>query len=193
MDASTTRSVKQFARVAAVLAQLPRIGADEYANGRFRKTPIVDRHFTPGNQGRYGWPDLSPEYEEDKQGKSKALRKGMKAAGRVVSKLDEDRFGSGILPMLVRSGRMRQAVTSRTHRIEHQGDVAIAVFMNLPVFALAHHTGAGALPKRSPVEPNIEDREAVVAVMRKQLDLAIGTGGSVPISASAIPDRARFV
>lgn len=192
MDATTRFAIKQIDRVEKVLRNLAAVGAEEYANGRYRKSPIVDRHFTPGNQQRYGWPSLSPAYAEEKRGQGKALRAGMVAAGRKRSNYDEDDIGSRILPMLVRSGKLREAVASRTHQILKQGDVAVIVFANLPVYALAHHTGSGRLPKRSPVEPNEEDRDQVVKAMQRQLDVAIGTGGDVPIGVRDIPGQARF-
>ncbi|MBA3588849.1 hypothetical protein [Methylibium sp.] len=191
MDKTTARAIKRMDRIATLIEALPEIGAQEYANGRLRAKPIVDRHFTAGNQQRYGWAPLSPDYAEQKRGQRKMLQRGMKAAGRPVSRLDEDDLGGSILPMLVRTGRMRAAVNSRTHRIIRSGDVAVIVFANLPEYALAHHKGGAHLPKRSPVAPNIEDRAEVVKVMQRQLDVAIGTGGDVPVSARSIPGRAR--
>lgn len=204
MDASTSRAVKRLGRIAAVLAALPVVGAEEYANGRLRAKPIVSRHFTAGNQQRYGWAPLSRDYYRAKaRGIVKRGGRAVLGDGMPGVKLDTNAefqsstgelvgIGSGTnLPMLVRKGKLRQAVLSRTHRILAAGDVAVAVFGNLPVYALAHHRGSGRLPKRSPVEPNAEDRGEVVKVMQRQLDVAIGTGGDLPIDARSIPGRAR--
>ena len=204
MDKATSRAIKRLDRIAAVLAALPVVGAEEYANGRLRAKPIVSRHFTAGNQQRYGWAPLSRDYYRQKQkgivkkGKNAVLGDGMPGV-----KLDEKAefqsstgemmgIGSGTnKPMLVNRGRLRQAVLSRTHRVLHSGDTAVIVFGNLPVYALAHHKGAGHMPKRSPVAPNAEDRAEVMKVMQRQLDVAIGTGGDVPVQGASIPGRLR--
>lgn len=44
------------------------VAAQEYANGGYRAEPIVRRHFTKGNQQRYGWPPLSRQYALWKEG-----------------------------------------------------------------------------------------------------------------------------
>jgi len=44
------------------------VAAQEYANGGYRAEPIVRRHFTKGNQQRYGWPSLSRPYALWKEG-----------------------------------------------------------------------------------------------------------------------------
>ena len=204
MDKATARAIKRLQRIAAVLDALPTVGAEEYANGRLRAKPIVSRHFTAGNQQRYGWAPLSRDYYRQKQkGIVKRGGRAVLEGGMPGVKLDTNAefqsstgelvgIGSGTnLPMLVRSGKMRQAVLSRTHRILRSGDVGIAVFSNLPVYAVAHHRGTGRLSKRSPVEPNAEDRGEVLKVMQRQLDVAIGTGGDVPVSTRSIPGRAR--
>jgi hypothetical protein len=56
----------ELAKVALANALLG--AAQEYANGGNRAEPIVRRHFTAGNEQRYGWPPLSPEYAEWKAG-----------------------------------------------------------------------------------------------------------------------------
>ncbi len=204
MDAHNLKTIKWLEGIAAALAAAPVVGAQEYANGGFRATPIVDRHFTPGNQGRYGWEPLSRDYFLAKGRQKGALRKGMKALGRKKSKLDENAgfqsstgemvgIGSGSnLPMLVRTGAMRSAVTSRTHRIERNGDTAVIVFANLPDYGKFLHEGTSKMPRRSPVEPGAEDLAAIEDAMRRHIDKAIGTGGSVPVSGDSVPGRARF-
>jgi hypothetical protein len=174
-DDRNERTTLELTKLADFVASLSEVGAQEYANGRYRGAPLVDAHFTPGSQERYGWPDLSPEYEERKRLAGPALRKGMRAAGRKVSKFDEDKFGGNILPMLVLTGALRQAVTSKTHKITRKGDVATIVFDDLPEYALAHHTGNPGrnLPKRSPVEPGPEDLELIEEAMERHLALYV--------------------
>lgn len=64
MDKTTARAVRRIDRIAQMVEELPLVGAEEYANGGFRGKPIVDRHYTAGNQGRYGWKNLSQDYAE---------------------------------------------------------------------------------------------------------------------------------
>lgn len=203
MDAATIEVLRKLDAAAAALAALPEVGAKAYIAG-FRNDPIVDKHFTAGNQGRYGWAPLSRDYFLRKAGQAPKLRADMKTAGRKVSKLDKaagfrsstgELSGEGTganLPMLVRTGATREAVTSRTHRIERQGDVAIIVFANLPEYALHLHTGTGKMPKRSPVEPGVADIVEIHAAMTQFIDRAIGTGGTVPVSGTTVPGVARF-
>ncbi len=200
MDALTLNALRTVEAAAKAIEALPMVGAQAYIAG-FRAKPIVDKHFTVGNTQRYGWAPLSFEYFKAKQGQVKALRKGMREAGRTVSNAEPNsarRYGAfsglkgGNLPTLVRTGALREAVTSRTHRVERQGDVAIIVFANLPEYAIFHHTGAGRLPKRSPVEPSATDMAEVHAAMTQFLDRAIGTGQNVPVSGTTIPGVARF-
>ncbi len=193
-------------RVADTLARLPSIGAAAYCGvGSRRADPIVDKHFTPGNQGRNGWEPLSRDYFLAKGRQKGALRKGMKAAGRKQSKLDDNAgfqsstgelvgIGAGTnLPMLVRKGELREAVASKQHRIDQAGDVAWITFTNLPEQAKWHHEGTATMPKRSPVEPSAADVEEVVAEMEKAMSLAAGTGGEVPVEGGFVPNRARVI
>lgn len=204
MDQLTTRALRRLDAVANALEQLPRVGAQAYANGGGRAKPIVDRHFTPGNAQRYGWPPLSREYAMRKAGQAGALRKGMKAAGRTVSNIDKSvpfRSSTGTmsgegaganLPMLVRSGETREAVNSRQHLVAVKGDIATITFRNLPQRAKWLHEGTTRMPIRSPVEPNALDAEEIKGEMRRYMDRVVGTGGDVAVSGDSVPDRARF-
>jgi hypothetical protein len=92
-------------------------------------------------------------------------------------------FGSsaGNLPMLVLFGDLRRAVNSRNHLVKvFENGRGVATFRGLPDYGLFHHLGAGKLPRRSPVEPNAEDREAVVEAMKRYLarTLRRGKGGA---------------
>lgn len=199
MDAITLSTLRTLERAAQALDNIPIVMAQAYV-GAYRNG-IVDRHFTPGNQGRYGWPPLSFDYFKAKQGQKTKLRQGMKESGRKVSKLEKGaaaQYGTrsgvkgGSLPMLVRTGLLRDAVTNGAHRIERQGNAAFIVFTNLPEYALHLHTGTGKMPKRSPVEPNAEDEAMMQGEATKFIDRAIGTGGAVPVSGTTIPAVARF-
>ncbi len=205
MDAHNLRSIQRIEAVAAAMASAVEVGAQTYANGGFRATPIVDGHFTAGNQQRYGWEPLSRDYFMVKAGQKAALRKGMKAAGRKGSKLDKFAgfqssvgggmigFGTGAnLPMLVRTGATRAAVNSRTHRLDRNGDTVVITFANLPDYVEFLQNGTAKMPKRSPVEPNSEDMAQIQAAMEQFIEKAAGAGGSVPVEARSIPGRARF-
>lgn len=204
MDAITNRALKRIDAAANALEQLPMVGAQAYANGGGRARPIVDRHFTPGNAERYGWPPLSRDYAMAKAGQAGALRAGMRKAGRTVSNIDKNvpfRSSTGTmsgegtgpnLPMLVRTGETREAVNSRGHLVAVKGDIATITFRNLPKQAKWLHEGTARMPVRSPVEPNRLDAEEVKAEMRKFMDRVVGTGGEVAVSGDSVPDRARF-
>lgn len=201
----------------AALANALLAGAQEYANGGNRAEPIVRRHFTAGNEGRYNWPPLSPEYAAWKAGGTEkttggvafltskqrqdlatrmghlsgvvgAARKRMRAkfvneirGGIAASKADKGAsIGKGVrgpgLPMLVLSGRMRDAVSGGRATVTPvtPGLVRI-VWTGLPEYAKYHHEGAGKLPKRSPVEPNAQDRAAIILAAKRYLTAQLGT------------------
>lgn len=183
MNAETLAALAKIERVAEMLQELPTVAANAYANGAHGAAPIVDRHFTAGNQERYGWSPLSKAYAREKAGQTKSLKAGAKALGRVVSR--------GNLPILVASGKLRAAVTARTHQIIREGDVAKVIFAELPAYALYHQDGAGHLPKRSPFEPNAEDIDRTAAAVQRYIDAQLGTGGPVAVSADTVPGRAR--
>lgn len=268
------RKVRILYRISHAIRTSVQAGANAYANGIAGEKPIVDKHFTAGNQLRYGWAPLSEDYarakmrgivkaggaafhlnaSEMKQYKAKRKELAKKASifkakpgddedtigamkdfradqlrankveladfvrkltgGRQGSRLDKNAeymgktatpsliFGAqksiiraGNLPMLVLNGQLRAAVTGRKHTISTPGDGSWATihFAGLPDYAEYHHTGTAKMPKRSPVEPNEQDRLEVMAVMRRHIDAAIGTGGRVAVSRNTIPGMARLI
>lgn len=187
-------TVRSLAALAAFFRQLPTIGAEAYANGGLRGRPIVERHFTAGNQARYGWAALTPKYAAFKAGRVTSTRRNLRAAGRVVPR-------GGGLPMLVgpstlghTGGLLRAAVADRKHRVTQTGDVALCHFEGLPDYSEYLHTGTGKMPKRSPVDPSTADNADLQAEMKKALDARVaGVNRKVPISADTIPGQARIV
>ncbi len=207
MDAPTIAALKRMDAMVAALEQLPRLAAEVYANGsEGRGRPIVWKHFTAGNAQRYQWAPLSRNYAMQKAGHAKALQKGMKARGAVVAKLDKAvpfRSNTGKLrgegtgtnlPMLVRSGHLRDAVVSATlHRIAVSGDTATVTFTGLPKYAQYHDKGTGKLPQRSPVLPNEADRQEILDHLNKIIDGLTGGTKGVAVSGTTIPGAARVV
>jgi len=180
-DALRKATAARVAMVTAVAA-----GVREYVASGFRAEPIVRQHFTTGNQSRYGWPPLSPGYARWKDGSTPDLKRGMKAAGKVVPK-------GKALPMLVLTGALRDAIASgRAVVAIISPEVVTATWTGLPEYAVYHHKGEG-VPKRSPILPNAADRQAIIMAARRYLSAAIGTGGAVPVAAGGapVPGRAR--
>lgn len=210
MDAPTISTLRSLRKLADVMARLPRIAAEAYANGDRGNRPIVEAHFTPGNDQRQGWPPLSRSYALAKAKGLKLNKKGgvaetqkLKTGQRV--KVDRDAsfmsstgtlsgIGTGAnLPMLVRTGLLRKAVTTPTlHAISVNGDNATIVFDGLPDYAKYLHEGNGT-PKRSPVEPSFGDMLLIEDAMRKALDGASGGSGNFAASGNTIGGRARVV
>lgn len=197
--------------MAAAMARLPTIAAEAYANGKFGDRPIVEAHFTPGNDQRNGWPPLSRSYA---LAKAKGLSKNRKGTASELQalktgrKVKVDRNASfhsstgtvsGIgtmanLPMLVRTGLLRQSVTSRTlHAISQNGDTAMLTFSGLPDYASYLQNGTGRMPKRSPVDPSFEDVILMEDAVRKYLDGISGGSGNFAASGNTIGSRARVV
>lgn len=211
MDATTTNALRTFRHMAAVVARLPIVAAEAYANGKFGDRPIVEAHFTPGNDQRQGWPPLERSYA---MSKAKGLSKNRKGTASELQKLKTGRkvkvdrnasfqsstgtlSGVGTmanLPMLVRTGLLRERVTSRTlHAISMQGDTAMVTFNGLPDYAGYLHNGTGRMPKRSPVDPSFEDVMLIEDAVRKYLDGASGGSGNFAASGNTIGGRARVV
>jgi hypothetical protein len=94
------------------------------------------------------------------------------------------------LPMLVLTGKLREAVLSRQHPIKVEGNVAYIEFQ-VPQYAHYLQDGTDKMPRRSPVDPNEEDAAAVRAEMQKYLDAQLRTGGRVPVSQTSVPGMAR--
>jgi hypothetical protein len=167
-------------------------GCIAFANGGTgQKKGFVDDRFA--GQGNARFAPLSYDYAKAKAGNASALRKAQKKAGRTVSRLIPVAYQSntgtmvGIgssknLPILVRSGALRQAVSAGKARVVilPTGDRGRVYFANLPEYATYHDQGKGRLPVRRPVMPNAADRARMVAVMRKFLGAglarAIGIG-----------------
>lgn len=218
----------ELAKVALANALLG--AAQEYANGGNRAEPIVRRHFTAGNEQRYGWPALSATYAEWKAGGTTktaggvaflnakqtaalsafmsglsgvkgAAKKAARAAkvselrgGRAASKADKGQKGpegGAGLPMLVLTGRLRDAVAGgRASVLAVSISLVRITWTGLPEYATYHHKGDG-VPKRSPIEPNAEDKATIIAAARRILSASIGTGTGGPVS--LMGGRARVV
>ena len=207
---SADEKIRRMQQVAAALRTAAYAGANAYANGMAGEKPIVDRHFTAGNQARYGWAALSRDYFLAKQRGVRSKTKGgvyFPGNGKTGSKLDKQAgfqsvtgqlvgIGSGInAPMLVASGDLRASVAGPKHAlvVGNGGDMVTIRFANLPEYATYHHTGTDKMPQRSPVDPGPADRAEIVAAMSRHVDKAMGTGGAVPVSSGPIPGRARMV
>ena len=209
MDDKAEAKIRAMARAAQSMRTAVKAGAEAYANGVGAEKPIVDRHFTAGNQQRYGWAPLTREYFLRKQaGVSGKTSRGVffPGGGKTGSKLDkaaEFQSGTGDLlgigaatnaPMLVLTGALRAAVVGPKHAVTASGDgnTVTIRFAGLPEYAAYLHTGEGT-PQRSPVAPNEADRAEVIAAMRRHMDAALRTGGTVPVSSGPIPGKARMV
>lgn len=211
MDASTLSALKDLRSLAVAIKQLPLIGAEAYANGKADARPIVEAHFTPGNDQRNGWEPLSRNYALQKARGLKTNKRGVPSELQTLKtgrKVKIDRAASfasstgtlaGIgamanLPMLVRSGLLRERVTSRTlHQISVSGDTATITFSGLPDYAKYLDTGTGRMPPRSPVRPSFDDILLIEAVMRRHLDAYKGGTKGVPVSGKTIGPYARAV
>lgn len=265
MDEQYAVIIRKLEAAALALETAVVAGADYYANGSGSMRPGVFKHYTAGNQARYGWAPLSARYaasktagifhlspgaglfvgkhalrrlatlkaDRDKEmkavGKSGALmgaaeisakRKDISAryqpyidavvklhagANRTGAKLEPQSvqrdpriFGktkagkaASSLPMLVRTGRLRDAVCTIHHPITKDGDIAFITFQGLPDYAMYHQTGTKRMPRRSPVDPNDLDRAEIKAAMERYIDAQIGTGKDVPVSKTTIPGVAR--
>ena len=155
------------------------------AGGAGRGDPIVDDRFK--GQGNARFTPLSYDYAKAKAGNASALRKIQKKAGRKVSGMVPVAYQSstgemtGIgssknLPILVRSGALRQAVSSGRAKVVilPGGDRGRIIFARLPEYAKYHAEGSGNLPVRDPVKPNMADRTRMIAVMQRFLAVSLG-------------------
>lgn len=208
MDQPTLAALAQIDGIKEAMWQSVVYAAKEYANGNDRGKGIVDRHFTAGNQSRYGWPPLNRDYFLAKQrGIVGKVKRGVVqlGGGKTGSKIDKAAqfqsstgtmtgIGSGAnLPMLVRSGDLREAVNSKSHLIKEQRarGIVTVLFINLPGYATHLHEGTARMPKRSPVEPSPDDEFQVFEAARRKFSLLVGRGGNVPVSLTTIPGQAR--
>ena len=197
MDASGQSIIRKMESLATAVKTAHEAGAQAYANGLgaggARKRPIVAAHFTAGNQGRYGWAALSHEYFMRKQGdvKGRTIAGNVQVHGATRVKLDKHAQSREIsapnAPMLVLTGRLRQAVTEKAHPVTVTPNGATVHFTGLPEYAAYLEDGTSKMPRRSPVHPNEDDRAQVVAVMRRHIDKYLGTQGIVPV-ATALED-----
>jgi hypothetical protein len=105
----------------------------------------VLRRFTKSNT--HGFAPLNPRY-------AKAKRR---------------RFG--VKPILVRTGMLREAVR-RSGLVTVQRGRARVVF-RLPDYGRFHEQGTARMPRRSPVQPNAEDRAAWASRVRQALQQLI--------------------
>jgi hypothetical protein len=175
------RKLQKIRKLKQAMLDSVRHGAEMYANGKGGR-PIVDQHFTAGNQQRYGWQPLSQKYFAWKQGqiptKKQATFRGSKLdknAGFMSKTGELTGFGTGKnLPMLVLTGAMRKSVNSKQHQIRASGGNAVIMFRNLVEYALYHHEGTPPLPMRSPVKPNAQDRAQVLEHMKAYIRRATG-------------------
>lgn len=171
MAAPGIEALKRIAQARQAISQGLEAACVSYANGAIgQAVPIVDDRFKGAGNRRF--PPLSPAYARDKRRRAPALRAGLKASGRMVPQ----RTGAGPLPILVRTGTLRERVSrGRRHRIVLAADglSATIYFLGLPDYALHHHTGTARLPRRSPVQPNAADlakfRAVMVRVLRARL------------------------
>lgn len=161
-------------------------GCIAFANGGTGQAkPIVDDRFK--GEGNSRFTPLSYAYAREKANASKGLREEQKKAGRTVSREVEvayrRRTKTGVsikssknLPILVRTGALRQAVSAgkATIIILDSGDRGKVYFARLPEYARYHAKGAGRLPMRSPVKPNAADKARMILVMQKFLSASLG-------------------
>lgn len=248
MDAGALAVVKSLERAEEAVWQALEHACMAYAGGSLRAKPLVDRHFTAGNEARYGFEPLSRDYflakqrgivshrgashhlsaserrhvrklkakharslksfkspkgaSPERQADDAAFRRAQGDENRAElkgfldkllfdrqgSKLDDKAgfksstgtmtgFGSGRnLPMLVLTGRLRQAVSGKraTIRIDRGSGVATITFGDLPEYALYLHDGTARMPARSPVEPCAADLEQMRALAQQFMDDASG-------------------
>ncbi len=183
-----------------VIGNIGRVAAQAYFTNKFRARPIVDHHFTAGNGGRYGWPDLSPAYAKAKSRGTVGIGRGngvflgrsasaltpasARQAGQQLARSGERRaskleIGAGsTLPMLVRSGKMREAINTGGKIVRVSAD-QLRIVWEVAAYVAWHHTGGskpGRPPKRSPIEPNEADVTEVREVVEQYVQQSIGNG-----------------
>lgn len=131
-----------------MLQQALQDGAEAYI-GSPGSPGIVDRHFTTGNEARYGWKPLTPDYARQKR----------------------EQYGQR--PILVASGRLRQSMRHGTADINNNNFSMTIKFNNAVNYAKYHDAGSPTLPRRSPVELNVTDIKALRDAMQRSVDNAI--------------------
>ena len=108
------------------------------------KEGIVQRRFTKTNT--HGFKPLSSRYARWKQQK----------------------FGNK--PILVATGRLRESLHRATFRAEGN---SVVIRFRVPDYGRWHHDGSGNLPKRSPVEPNEQDRVLVRRAAARSFEVLV--------------------
>jgi hypothetical protein len=101
-----------------------------------------------------------------------------------------DKAGAGGLPMLVLTGSLRDNITAGRAVIRQTGPNSFLItWANIPAYSIFHHEGTGKMAKRSPIEPNDEDRKAVMDAARRHLRAALGMLGKVTVGGApgAVP------
>jgi hypothetical protein len=178
MAAVSPNLYRRLEALRTFLDQAPTIAAQAFANGLAgQASPIVDDRFK--GQGNWRFPALMPETvkakarwakgEIRKIGRNKIFFPGVGGTGSVMI--------GGQKPILVDSGALRAAVLSRRHAIRQAGETAVITFGGLPDYAVYQHTGTGRMPKRSPVEPDQNDRKMLVAILQKRLNAITRAAG----------------
>lgn len=171
--ADNLNAARKISLIAQALRDTARVGAESYANGApgdASARSIVAAHFTVGNYKRFA--PLSSEYLKQKTGQNKQLKANMRAAHRSVPT-------GKLLPILVRTGLLRDSITKRKHQITASGDNALITFADLPEYAEYLDDGTPKMPKRSPVDPNHDDQLAIQKAMERFMSLAINRGSAV--------------
>ena len=187
------RSIRDLRNKSAVLLLMPKKLAEFYAiGGPGVGQAVVGDRFQGAGNARFE--PLSYEYAKSKGRKSPALNKSQKKEYGRGSKMINVPYTSSTgeltglgfskqLPILVLSGKLRAAVTSRGHSIELKGDTAIITFKNLPEYALYHNDPVKApFPKRSPVEPNEDDAERIRSFATTWLSAQLGSKSTKPVA-----------
>ena len=116
-----------------------------------------------------------------------SARPGTRANRAVAVATTAGRKIRGQLPILVRSGALRDAVAA-TPTFSPQGTDVVIIRWQLPDYAQAHDQGTGRMPQRRPVKPNESDRQKWLAEVRKLLRAATlrGQSGQAQFGAGAV-------
>jgi hypothetical protein len=170
--------------IADQIRRIPELAAEFYANGGpgVGQAVVGDRFQGKGNS-RFA--PLSFEYAMAKSKQAKALNKYQKTTFGRSSKLIDVGFRSttGVvtgfgssknLPILVRTGKLRAAVTARGHyvsSVKGMKDVAYVTFVDLPDYALYHHEPKGGRVRRSPVAANLDDMDRLAEFTRRRITM----------------------
>jgi hypothetical protein len=92
--------------------------------------------------------------------------------------------------MLVLTGSLRDNITAGRAVIRQTGPNSFLItWANIPAYSIFNHEWNGKMAKRSPIEPNDEDRKAVMDAARRHLRAALGMLGKVTVGGApgAVP------